>query len=65
MNVKELEIAVTKLSPSNLNEFASWFENYQENLWDKQIENDVKSGKLDSLLKDVKLEFDNNNFTSI
>jgi hypothetical protein len=65
MNVKEIEIAVTKLSPNNLNEFASWFENYQETLWDKQIENDVKAGKLDSLLHDVKLEFDNNNFTSL
>ncbi len=58
MNVKELEIAVTKLSPHSLNEFASWFENYQETVWDKQIENDVKSGKLDGLLHDVKLEFE-------
>ena len=41
MNVKEIEIAVTELSPTNLNEFASWFDKYQEKLWDNQIENDV------------------------
>jgi hypothetical protein len=65
MNVKEIEIAVTKLSPHSLDEFASWFDKYQETIWDKQIENDVKSGKLDNLLNDVKLEFDSNNFTSL
>jgi hypothetical protein len=65
MNVKELEIAVTKLSPVKLDEFASWFDKYQETLWDNQIESDVKAGKLDSLLNEVKLDFDNKNYTSL
>ncbi len=65
MNVKELEIAVSTLSPSNFNEFSDWFDNYQETLWDKQIEHDLESGKLNSLLKEVKQEFDNGNFTSL
>jgi hypothetical protein len=65
MNVKELELAVSTLSPSSLNEFAAWFENFQEDLWDQQIQSDLKAGKLDNLLNEVKIEFDNNNYTSL
>ncbi len=45
--VKELEKAVTDLSPEQLAEFRAWYEAFDAAMWDKQFEDDVKSGKLD------------------
>lgn len=45
--VKELEKAVTDLSPDQLAEFRAWYEAFDAAMWDKQFEDDVQSGKLD------------------
>jgi hypothetical protein len=45
--VKELEKAITGLPPEQLAEFRAWFETFDAARWDRQIEEDVKSGKLD------------------
>lgn len=45
--VKELEKAITGLPPEQLAEFRAWFESFDAARWDRQIEEDVKSGKLD------------------
>lgn len=37
MSVQELETAVTQLPSPELAQFAAWFEEYQADLWDKQI----------------------------
>ena len=47
--VKELEAAVSRLSPQELARFREWFEEFEAKMWDEQFENDVKSGKLDHL----------------
>lgn len=47
VTIKELEKAVTDLSPDKLAEFRAWFESFDAAQWDKQFEEDVKSGKLD------------------
>ncbi len=47
VTVKELEKAVTDLPPDKLAEFRAWFESFDAARWDQQIEEDVKSGKLD------------------
>jgi hypothetical protein len=57
MTVKDIELAVTGLSPSDLGEFAVWFEEYQAHLWDCQIERDVRSGKLDALIRKAEEDF--------
>lgn len=57
MTVKEIESAVSGLSRSDLEEFAVWFEEYQAHLWDCQIERDVRSGRLDSLIRKAEEEF--------
>lgn len=31
-------------------ELAEWFEEFHAQLWDKQLEQDLKAGRLDSLL---------------
>lgn len=53
MSVEELEKAVAKLPPDKLAEFEAWFEKFIADEWDKQIEADVKAGKLDALAEEA------------
>lgn len=54
MSVTEIKEAVTKFSSQELTEFADWFNEFQQNLWDEQIEEDFNAGKLDSIIKQAK-----------
>jgi hypothetical protein len=45
--VEDIEKAVTKLNAEQLARFRAWFEDYQAQLFDEQIERDAKAGKLD------------------
>ena len=58
MTLEEMEIAITNLSPKELDELMAWFEEYYAQMWDKQIEEDANSGRLDKLLADVDKEYD-------
>lgn len=55
--VKALESAIASLSPAELAELAAWFEEFQANGWDQQIERDLRAGRLDTLLKQAEEEF--------
>jgi hypothetical protein len=44
---KELESAVTSLSQEELATFSRWFEEYLADVWDRRMETDILSGKLD------------------
>ncbi len=57
MTITELEQAVTKLSPQDLNHFREWFDEYYAEMWDKQIESDAKSGRLDKMLSEAEAEY--------
>jgi hypothetical protein len=37
---------------------ASWFEDFQAQVWDEQIEKDVKEGRLDALLEQAESDFE-------
>ncbi len=50
MSVIELEKAVSGLSPQELQEFRSWFADFDMAKWDQQIEEDSASGHLDHLI---------------
>jgi hypothetical protein len=47
MSLQELEAAVSKLPADESNAFARWFEDYLADAWDRRIEADVESGRLD------------------
>jgi len=49
MSIQELEQAVTQLPPKDLVRFREWFDEFDAQVWDKQIETDAKSGKLDKI----------------
>lgn len=54
MDVKEIETAITQLPPAKVAELAEWFEEFHGRIWDRQLEQDLKAGRLDSLLKEAK-----------
>jgi hypothetical protein len=47
--VKEIESAVARLSREELARFRAWYEEFEAESWDRQIEEDVLAGKLDKL----------------
>ncbi len=55
--LEEIEKAVTRLPKSDLRDFRDWFDQYDQNAWDKQFEEDADSGKLDSLADQAISEF--------
>jgi hypothetical protein len=50
MSITEIEQAIMELSREELARFREWFEEYCAEVWDKQIETDAKSGRLDKLI---------------
>ena len=57
-SVQEIEKAVTKLSASELLNFREWFAKYDYEIWDRQLEEDAKSGKLDKLADQAISDFE-------
>jgi hypothetical protein len=53
MGIKEIESAIAQLPPTELAELAKWFEEFQAQVWDEQLERDVKAGRLDGLIEEV------------
>jgi hypothetical protein len=49
MTIEDLEKAVAKLAPDDLERFRVWFEAFDGARFDEKIERDAKSGKLDRL----------------
>jgi hypothetical protein len=56
-NVKSIEQAVESLPPAELAEFRRWFAEFDAAAWDKQIEQDAASGKLDGLAAEALADY--------
>lgn len=48
MSLQELEDAVAHLPADQLKAFAAWFDEFLSDAWDRRIESDAASGKLDA-----------------
>ncbi|MBI2557478.1 MAG: hypothetical protein A2545_00270 [Planctomycetes bacterium RIFOXYD2_FULL_41_16] len=57
MSIKEIELAITQLTPEQLSQFTVWFEEFQAMAWDDQIEKDIEAGQLDKLIKEAEEDF--------
>ena len=55
--VEELELRVRELPRESLSQFRDWFHRFEDEQWDRQIEADVKAGKLDKLIAQARAEF--------
>lgn len=47
--VEKIEQEIQALSPEELAQFRVWFLEYDWSAWDRQLERDVRAGKLDDL----------------
>jgi hypothetical protein len=57
MTIEDLEKAVSKLPPDQLARFRAWFEEFDAARFDKKIERDAASGKLDRLADQALADF--------
>lgn len=55
--LEQLEQKIQNLSPDDLAKFRDWFIEFDHVMWDKQIEADSKSGKLDRLIDEALADF--------
>ena len=58
MSIKELETAIMNLSVKELSELTAWLIEYRQQVWDRQIEDDLEDGRLDGLLDEVDTEYE-------
>ena len=58
VGVKQIERAITQLPAKDLAELMSWLEDYHAQVWDKRIEENLKTGRLDALLAEVDEEYE-------
>jgi hypothetical protein len=58
MSIIEIEAAITMLSAEEVSKLMSWLEQYHAEIWDKQIADDLETGRLDSLLTEVDKEYE-------
>ena len=57
-SVKEIETAVANLPRRELARFRDWFYHYDGEVWDRQIEQDAASGRLDALAEKAIRDYD-------
>ena len=57
IGAEELKATVSNLPQNELMEFSEWFEEFMANQWDKKIESDILSGRLDAMAKYADDEF--------
>jgi len=65
MTLHEIEKAVSRLSPHDLTQFSEWFEEYRAEAWDRQIERDVRSGRLDEAIRQADDDFKSGRYTPL
>ena len=54
--VEKIEQDIRKLDRKELLAFRRWFREYDSDKWDRQIEEDVRAGKLDKLAEEALAE---------
>ena len=58
MSLKEIEKAITQLSPAEIAELTDWFAEFQADAWDRQLVADSAAGKLSGLIDQANRDFD-------
>ena len=56
--VQAIEKQIAALTPEQLTELRAWFAEFDAAAWDRQIEEDAASGKLDKLLDEARRDRD-------
>jgi len=56
-NLEEIQSTVAKLSREELSAFRNWFQVYDSDAWDREIEEDVAAGRLDAIADQAMRDF--------
>jgi len=51
--IEALEKEIESLTPDEMVEFRTWFMEYISEMWDRKIEDDIETGKLDDLAEEA------------
>ena len=54
MSIKDIEEAIVLLPRQEIAELSQWFEEFQNQVWDEQIERDSSAGRFDKLIEAAK-----------
>lgn len=54
--VEEIRVAVKRLPAKDLARFRKWFAEYDAATWDRQVEQDAASGRLEALAREARRE---------
>ncbi|HHG89926.1 MAG TPA: hypothetical protein ENJ90_05530 [Devosia sp.] len=57
LQTEEIKSAITSLPLPELVDFGEWFRHFEAQVWDAQIEADIKAGKLDGLAEEALSDF--------
>lgn len=58
MSVQELEKAIRQLSHEEFTALACWIDEYRAEQWDRQIEADIRAGRLDEAGRRADADFE-------
>ena len=53
MSITEIKTSIAQLPPTELADLTEWFEEFQEDAWDRQIAKDVKAGRFEAIFQRV------------
>jgi hypothetical protein len=59
--VEEIESAISKLPPADLGRLTRWFEEFAADEWDREIEADIRAGRLNEAGTRADEQFDAGN----
>jgi major membrane immunogen (membrane-anchored lipoprotein) len=57
MRVEDIEQGILGLPQDQLKRFRAWYEKFDADTWDDQIEQDAKDGKLDAIAESALAEY--------
>ena len=63
--VDEIKAAIAQLPPEALDELREWYEHFDAQLWDEQLEADIAAGRLDDLADKALQAFHNGETTEL
>jgi hypothetical protein len=56
----EVESAIEQMPEAEVRNLAKWLQDYLDNLWERQLETDLATGKLDALIARAEAEIESN-----
>jgi hypothetical protein len=63
--IEEIEHAVARLAPSDYEKFRQWLSAYDNQQWDRKLDEDSQAGRLDAMAKEALDDLKRGNCTDL